>query len=45
MKSWIAGITGVASLVPQLSRADFKYTEATQFTGGALASLLKFVRS
>lgn len=42
MKRWIASVTGLVLLVPQLSRADFKYSETTQFTGGAAAGLLKF---
>jgi hypothetical protein len=31
-----------ALLLPCVSRADFKYTESTKFTGGAMAGLVKF---
>ena len=31
-----------ALLLPSISRADFKYTESTKFTGGAMAGLVKF---
>ncbi|HMI54189.1 MAG TPA: hypothetical protein VK525_21955 [Candidatus Saccharimonadales bacterium] len=42
MKLWIASVTGFVLLAPQSSRADFKYTETTKITGGALGGLMKF---
>jgi hypothetical protein len=42
MKLWIVSVAGFVLLVPQRSRADFKYTETTKITGGALGGLMKF---
>ena len=35
-------VSGFLLLAPPLSRADFKYTESTKITGGALGGLMKF---
>lgn len=42
MKSGVVIVSGFLLLCPQRSRADFKYTESTKVTGGALGGLLKF---
>jgi hypothetical protein len=42
MRVWIVGVTSLVLLAPQISKADFKYTETTQFTGGAVAGLMRF---
>lgn len=38
----VCAIAVGALLLPSVSRADFKYTESTKFSGGAMAGLVKF---
>jgi hypothetical protein len=42
MKLGAVIVSAFLLLAPQLSRADFKYTESTKITGGALGGLMKF---
>jgi hypothetical protein len=42
MKLGAGIVSGFPLLAPQLSRADFQYTESIKITGGALSGLLKF---
>src|SRR5690242_18852982 len=43
MKTWMTVVTAISLLLSSCpSRADFKYTENTKITGGAVAGLMKF---